>query len=125
MTVFNSKSSNESAFRMSDLMANVPALVDDDVKVEQLSEDEETALVPSSQFVTQYVSVKNRVVYDMHPKSADIYQSGWPHFWLREIESGFKLQRAEAAKNQHFAQIKIGLLNDALKVSLLINVKNG
>ena len=98
---------------MSDLEKQLPALVHD-VKIERISEEESED--ESSQFVTQYVPIKHRVIYDMHPKTADIYQSEWPKFWLREVESCFKLQKAEAAKNEDFYGDKIRLLNHALKV---------
>ena len=101
-------------------MTEMIAAAEEIPKLERISEDESSDKADQStkKVITQYVPIKNRLVYDMHPKSADIYQSEWPKFWLKAVESRFKLRKAEAAKNLDFQNAMVHMLNEAIRVSM-------
>ena len=119
-------------FRNSDQMEQVPDLQPNpNVKVEPVEETtgEKERTKDSSEDMNgstkkpQFVQVKNREVFDYEPNAKSIHASMWPHYWLKAVNSRFKLRKEEARKNMRFKTGLRDLLQESIQVGTIKNKK--
>ena len=95
----------------------------EDVKCEA-EETENSEDMNGSSKKPQFVQVKNREVFDYEPNAKSIHASMWPHYWLKAVNSRFKLRKEEARKNMRFKTGLRDLFQEAIRVrTIKINKK--
>ena len=67
----------------------------------------------------QFVQVENREVFDYEPNANSIHASMWPHWWLKAVNSRYKLRKEEARKNDKFKKGLRELMQEALQVGTI------
>ena len=68
-----------------------------------------------------FLHLKNKEVFDYEPTASSIHASLWPHWWLKAVQSRYKLRKTEGKKNEKLANGLHYLFKEALEVGTIKN----
>ena len=68
---------------------------------------------------SNFLHLKNKEVFDYEPTANSIHASLWPHWWLKAVQSRYKLRKTEGKKNEKLAKGLQYLFKEALEVGTI------
>ena len=66
-----------------------------------------------------FLQVKSKEVFDYEPTASSIHASLWPHWWLKAVQSRYKLRKTEGKKNEKLLKGLQHLFKEALEVGTI------
>ena len=66
-----------------------------------------------------FLQLKSKEVFDYEPTASSIHASLWPHWWLKAVQSRYKLRKTEGRKNEKLLKGLQHLFAEALEVGTI------
>ena len=70
-----------------------------------------------------FLQLKNKEVFDYEPTASSIHASLWPHWWLKAVQSRYKLRKSEGKKNAKLLEGLKFLFKEALEVGTMEKIE--